>query len=370
MNMKLYKQQSIYILFLIAVMFLLVGCGRNTTQPASENRVFVRTPRATFTLDPASQPKPQTITAATAPVATALPGAGNTIQPNSDTEMSASQQVGETAIELVSVPAQAVINIPLVNARSGPGTDYPLVEYVEENQKFEIIGKNIAGDWWKICCVPDKPAWVIDDYVDLSGPLDLVPVAPELLPSPTPTSLPTPLPTNTPIPILQTRPTQTPVQGLVLADSAITESAITESTSKEGNETEGGDRASRDEYSYDLIEREQFSESSMVRIYLYIYDAATKESLSDYTLRILQNGTEWPIYSGTSSDGPPAVTWPFQDTRQRSQNFKVELPDVAPAGIWSIQLLNPDGNPVGLEAIFALSEDDPNRELYISYARQ
>jgi len=359
--MKFHNLQSIYTLFLIIIMFSISGCGRDTAQPANENQVFVRTPRPTFALDPAAQPKPQTVTAGDT-----NPGVmsnDSTIQTSNDTGISASPQVGITSIPLQSASAQAVINIPLVNARSGPGTDYSLVEYVEEGQELEVVGKNIAGDWWKVCCVPDKPAWVIDDYVDLSGPIDLVPIAPELLPSPTPTNLPTstaqptPLPTNTPVPLLQSRPTQTPVPGLVLAGDG-------------GSTTVKRNDDLLYTYSYKLIEREQFSESNMVRIYLYIYDATTKESLSDYRLQILQNGTEWPIYSDRSSSGPPAVTWPFQEARQRPQNFKVELPDVPPEGIWSIQLLDPNDNAVGLEAVFVLDQDEPNRELYISYTRQ
>jgi len=144
----------------------------------------------------------------------------------------------------------------------------------------------------------------------------------------------------------------------------------TESESEVERPNNDVDASTDSAYSYTLVEREQFSESTMMRIYLYIYDADTKESLSGYNLRILQNGEEWPIYSGRSSEGPPALSWPFQSPRQRSYNFKVELPDIEPEGIWSLQLIDEDDNPVGLESIFVLNEDEPNRELYVSYARE
>ncbi|MCB0157568.1 MAG: hypothetical protein KDD83_05520, partial [Caldilineaceae bacterium] len=63
-------------------------------------------------------------------------------------------------------------------------------------------------------------------------------------------------------------------------------------------------------------------------------------------------------------------TWPFQDARQRSQNWKAEFDNIGPAGTWEVQLMDAQGNLVGPPATFTLSQNDPNQELYVRYERQ
>jgi len=43
----------------------------------------------------------------------------------------------------------AVVNL---NVRSGPGTQYPVVDSMAANTQAPIIGKNSDGSWWKIIC--------------------------------------------------------------------------------------------------------------------------------------------------------------------------------------------------------------------------
>ncbi len=222
-----------------------------------------------------------------------------------------------------------MINGPLVNARSGPGTDFDIIGEIERGAEFDIIGVNPDRSWWQICCVEDVQAWVTSEFVDTLGLVDSVPVVGGAAPQeawqrrPIPRlSLPSP-------PQRQTVPA--PVAN------------------------------------FDLETQEQFPETGVVRIFLYVY--SDNRALEGYSLRVTKDGTNLPV-EGTSFGGQPAFTWPFQDPRQRFQNFKVEYPDTPPQGVWQIQLIDKTGATVGPPATFTLSSNDPQQELYVRYAQR
>ncbi len=83
-----------------------------------------------------------------------------------------------------------VISIPRVNARSGPSTDFPVLEQVLQDTRLEIVGRTAAGDWWQVCCVNGQPAWVAAEVVRTEGPVETVALAADL-PTPTPAATPT-----------------------------------------------------------------------------------------------------------------------------------------------------------------------------------
>jgi hypothetical protein len=66
----------------------------------------------------------------------------------------------------------------------------------------------------------------------------------------------------------------------------------------------------------------------------------------------------------------PGITWPIPNERQRYTNLKIEFPNVSPAGLWEIQLLDANGRPVGPVATFRLQPDDPRQELYVKYRKR
>ena len=74
---------------------------------------------------------------------------------------------------------------------------------------------------------------------------------------------------------------------------------------------------------FSLENQEQFPESANVRIFMYVYDGT--EGLAGYSLWVRKDGVDVPV-NVVSFGGSPGFTWPFQDARQRSQNWKAEFP--------------------------------------------
>lgn len=77
---------------------------------------------------------------------------------------------------------------PEVNARSGPGTDYPIVGSLRQGETYEVTGRNQAGDWWQFT-LKDQPAWVKAALVRAGDQTSSVPL---VVPSPPPTAPPRP----------------------------------------------------------------------------------------------------------------------------------------------------------------------------------
>ena len=87
----------------------------------------------------------------------------------------------------------------VVDVRSGPGTNYPVISQLKTGQSYEIASKNAAGDWWQFDA-NGKPAWVAAALVQSEG-AEAVKVAasiPKPPPSPLIQAQPTPKPTATP----------------------------------------------------------------------------------------------------------------------------------------------------------------------------
>lgn len=309
----IHQPRTIVVCLLSLSIWLLAGCGAPAA--TTDGPLSIRTPHPTFT--PTSQPaQPQT-------AATPDPAVGGTAP------IPAQPETGPAASG-----AKAVVNSPLVNVRSGPGTDFDIVTMVERGAEYDIIGKNSDASWWLICCVDGAEAWIVGEYVDTDGPVDSVPVAGQIA-------------------------GQTPAATAATAATAAgaTPAAPAASTAP----------AAPAAIAFDLRSQEQFPETGLVRIFLYVYSG--NNSLAGYSLRIAHNGTGLPV-EGTSFSGQPAFTWPFQDARQRYQNFKVEFTDIDPAGVWEVQLIDSAGAPAGPTATFTLAENDPQQELYVRYEQR
>lgn len=325
----------------LCTLILLAACGRGGAAPDTTS---IRTPRPTFT--PTALPASA---ATTAEAATTTPVPANepvqasepaTTEPPAPAEaQNASPAAGASAKVL------AIINTELVNAREGPGTNYPVVMVLGRGEEFQITGRSADDKWWRICCVDGNDVWVVAEFVDTEGAVDAVAIEDG---DSAPSAQANQAASQPETAAGATNPTQQEA-------SAVTPTAVVA--------TGGADAPVQ----FQLVAKEQFPESSVVRIFLYVYDKTSKEGAAGYSLKVSKNGVEQTV-SGESFGGRPGLTWPVADPRQRSQNFKVEFPGVAPEGSWEITLVQ-NGVAVGTIASFALVANDPNRELYVRYER-
>jgi hypothetical protein len=289
----------------LTLLLALTGCGLFAAADEPEGPVVIRTVHPTFTpTAPPTPVPPQPTPAAVSQDGVPVANPGGAAQPSG---------------------AKAVINGPLVNARTGPSTDFEIIAEVARGEEFDIIGVSPDRGWWQICCVEGAQAWVTAEYVDTLGLVDSVPVVGGAA-------------ENDPV-----QPQQPPAAATA-APATSAPSAI-----------------------FDLESQEQFSESALVRIFLYVYSG--NSALEGYSLDVTKDGAEMPV-QGTSFGGQPAFTWPFQDPRQRFQNFKVEFPNTPPQGVWQVQLIDSTGATVGPPATFTLNANDPQQELYVRYAQR
>ena len=85
----------------------------------------------------------------------------------------------------VQDPTGRVAGSSTVNVRSGPGTDYALVDEVRGGETFSIVGRNRDSTWWQICCVAGDSAWIAASLVQAAGALEGVALVDVPAPSPT-----------------------------------------------------------------------------------------------------------------------------------------------------------------------------------------
>lgn len=99
-----------------------------------------------------------------------------------------------TDIQIVANPApQAVVSTSGANIRRGPGVVYPIMDTIRTGDSVVIIGRNNAGDWWRVCCVEGEPGWLFAQAVTTTGDVSLAPLSPAP-PTPSPSATPAPAP--------------------------------------------------------------------------------------------------------------------------------------------------------------------------------
>lgn len=72
-----------------------------------------------------------------------------------------------------------------VNVRDGPGTVYPSLARVPAGTTFVVQGQNETGTWWQVCCLGDRPGWILAELLSAEGPVH-VPVIADIAPPPDP----------------------------------------------------------------------------------------------------------------------------------------------------------------------------------------
>ena len=219
-----------------------------------------------------------------------------------------------------------------INVRTGPGTNYALAGQLRQGEQVTVVGKNPAGDWYQICCVNSQEVWAAANLLSISGALDGVPVAANILPAPTQPPVVRPAPQPTAPPAAPPPPAAAPAPA----------------------------------YGFDMILQEQFPESSYVRVYLYVF-STSEMAIPGLSLSVKHNGVALPVSAKTEQF--PGQTWPVPSGRTRFTNMKLEFNE-PPGGSWELQLVDGAGTPVGPPATFSLTNDDQNRELYVRYKRK
>lgn len=64
--------------------------------------------------------------------------------------------------------AYAIVNTPLLNVRSGPGPDFPLLEAVTAQRSLPVIGRTPDCTWLQVVLSGRGPGWLAAEYVTLS----------------------------------------------------------------------------------------------------------------------------------------------------------------------------------------------------------
>ncbi|MCB0063105.1 MAG: SH3 domain-containing protein [Caldilineaceae bacterium] len=147
---------------------------------------------------------PPTFTSA----ATVVPTATSVPDNNNDDDDDPSPTATPTPIPPTATPEgpTAVVSVVRLNVREGPSIDFPVVGVVTNGRTLRVLGRNEAGDWWQICCVPrtNTVGWVSAQFVqpnfDRNQAQDLVPLIGDLPVPPPPTATPDPLQAPTPDP--------------------------------------------------------------------------------------------------------------------------------------------------------------------------
>ncbi len=75
----------------------------------------------------------------------------------------------------VSPSVAVTVIVEGANLRAGPGTDYPVVGVLYQNDTAALLGRNQAGDWLQLQR-PDGPAWIFAPLVQTTVPIADLPI--------------------------------------------------------------------------------------------------------------------------------------------------------------------------------------------------
>jgi hypothetical protein len=198
------RKHTLLILVAALVLVLTPACALSNLVAREEAPppTPTRTPKPTFTPTPLDTPMPivaptntptPTPLATDTPVPTPTPEVPPTATPTNTPET-----------------ARAVIDNPTVNVRSGPGTNYSAIGQARNGERYDITGKNAAGNWYQIN-FNGQSGWVTSQYVVVEGDPASVQVAgniPAAPVQPTARPRPQPTPTSPPAPPPPTQPPQ------------------------------------------------------------------------------------------------------------------------------------------------------------------
>lgn len=138
-----------------------------------------------------------------AAVITTVTTVTTTVANTSTTTVTNTASITPTATPVPLAPATnpQVVASSALNVRSGPGTDYPIIAALQQNESANITGKNSNGDWWEIVLANSQTGWVFGSLVTTAGDTSAIAVA---------VNIPPPPPTATSAPAATTAPATAP----------------------------------------------------------------------------------------------------------------------------------------------------------------
>jgi len=115
-------------------------------------------------------------------VATLIAQASQPQQPLATTAVTPPPANGASAQPATEPDAPPSLNGPAVtvlvegaNVRAGPGTDFPVVGLLYQNDRAALLGRSQSGDWLHVQ-LPDSLGWIFAPLVETSLPIADLPV--------------------------------------------------------------------------------------------------------------------------------------------------------------------------------------------------
>jgi len=85
----------------------------------------------------------------------------------------------------------AIVQAEVLNVRSGPGTNYPVIASVKQGDSLQVMARNQDANWIEIMLSSGRRGWVAVWLVQHGFAIEAVPLA-SVIPTPPPTPSPTP----------------------------------------------------------------------------------------------------------------------------------------------------------------------------------
>jgi SH3-like domain-containing protein len=189
------KRIIIWILVIIFVLLLFVVLGLlfNLFYQGMTKRQPTSTPVMAITVTPTATYQ-AVIASATPIIHTATPGPTFTPVSTATPRPSFTPVPVATNTPIPMVPQVSAASI--VNIRSGPSTEYPVIGSLIPGSPLPVTGRNDAGSWWQVKQENGTLGWVSDTVVEAAEVKNIPIIAASPLPQPTATL--TPVPTTQP----------------------------------------------------------------------------------------------------------------------------------------------------------------------------
>lgn len=81
-------------------------------------------------------------------------------------------------VTLIEGAPQAVVLVERINARAGPGTQFPVVGVLPAGARLSLQGRTEDSTWLLICCVNGQPAWLATFLIQPEGAIEELPIQP------------------------------------------------------------------------------------------------------------------------------------------------------------------------------------------------